>query len=106
MMTEMQQELLKETTMEDIPERYRDIAEITGIDTYARLSDYARGNEIYFPKVETVVMSARNRHIREEYNGYNQKELAERYDITIQQVNNILKDCPVYGQTDLFGYLP
>lgn len=106
MMTKMQQELLSETTIEDIPERYRDIAEIIGIEAYAKLSDYARGDEIYFPKVETIVMSARNRHIRKEYNGYNQKELAERYDITIQQVNNVLKDCPVYGQMDLFGYLP
>ncbi len=105
MMTKLQLELLGETTLDDIPERYRDIAEIIGIEAYAKLSDYARGDKIYFPKVETIVMSARNRHIRKEYNGYNQKELAERYDMTIQQVNNILKDRPMYGQMDLFDYL-
>lgn len=105
MMTKMQQELLSETTIEDIPERYRGIAEIIGIEAFAKLSDYARGDKVYFPKVETIVMSARNRRIRKEHNGYNQKDLAERYDMTIQQVNNILKDSPIYGQMDLFDYL-
>lgn len=105
MITKMQQELLGETTIEDIPERFRDIVEIIGIEAYAKLSDYARGDKIYFPKVETIVMSARNRRIRKEHNGYNQKELAERYDMTIQQVNNILKDCPIYGQMNLSDYL-
>lgn len=105
MLTKMQQELLSEITMEDLPERSRDIAEIIGIESYARLSDYAKGDKIYFPKVEAIVMPARNRRIQKEYNGYNQKELAERYDITIQQVNNILKNRPSYRQISLFEYL-
>lgn len=106
MMTKLQMELLKETTMEDIPERYRNVAQLIGVEAYARVSDYARGDEIYFPKPETLLIPARNRRIRDEYNGYNQKELAEKYDITIQQVNNILKDAPIFGQMDLFDYLP
>lgn len=104
-MTRLQLELLGETTLEDIPERYRDVAGIMGVETYVKVSDYARGDEIYFPKPETLLMAARNRRIHDEYNGYNQKELAEKYDITIQQVNNILKDAPIFGQMDLFEYL-
>lgn len=105
MMTKLQLELLGETAMEDIPERYRDVAEIMGVETYARVSDYARGDEIYFPKPETLLIPARNRRIHKEYNGYNQKELAEKYDITVQQVSNILKDAPIFGQMNLSEYL-
>lgn len=126
MITKLQQELIRETDLADIPEQYRDIAGITGVDTYVKLADYVRGDELYFPKVESILTPARNRRICREYNGYNQKELSEKYGLTIQQVSRVLKkaaaqqqapgnkpDKPVPakkmatlpGQMDLFGYL-
>lgn len=94
-------ELIEDTTIEDIGERYRAVVEIVGIRKFILLSDYAKGDELYFPKVENVVGAARNRRIKKEFNGYNHKELAGKYNLTIQQINRIMKDEPPAGQISL-----
>ncbi len=91
-------ELIKETTLEDISESYREVVEIIGIDKFIELSAYARGDELYFPKVENIIAPARNRRIKKEWNGYNTKELADKYNLTTKQIGNILKDEPFIGQ--------
>mgnify|MGYP002516964100 CR=1 FL=1 len=99
------EELIEETTIDDIGERYREIVELTGIRMFILLSNYARGDELYFPKVENVVAPARNRRIKKEYNGYNMKELADRYNLTVKQIQNVLKDEPPAGQMNLEDWM-
>lgn len=99
------EELIEETTIDDIGERYREIVELTGIRMFILLSNYARGDELYFPKVENVVAPARNRRIKKEYNGYNAKELADRYNLTVKQIQNVLKDEPLVGQMNLEDWM-
>lgn len=95
-------ELVAETEMKDIPERYRDIVAIVGIPKFAELSAYARGDELYFPKVENIVAAARNRRIKKEYRGGEAvTKLADRYNLTTKQIWNILKDEPVAGQISI-----
>lgn len=94
-------ELIEDTTIEDIGERYREIVELIGIRKFILLSNYARGDELYFPKVENVVSPARNRRIKKEFNGYNGKELADKYNLTIKQIQNIMKDEPPVGQISI-----
>nr|DAG07605.1 MAG TPA: Mor transcription activator family [Caudoviricetes sp.] len=101
MKEELLNELVSETRMEDIAERYQEIVKIVGIANFVKLSNYARGDEIYFPKVESVVSPARNRRIKKEFNGSNDKELAEKYNLTLKQIWNILKDEPPIGQMTL-----
>lgn len=101
MKEELLNELVSETRMEDIAERYQEIVKIVGIANFVKLSNYARGDEIYFPKVESVVSPARNRRIKKEFNGSNDKELAEKYNLTLKQIWNILKDEPPIGQVTL-----
>ncbi len=90
-------ELIAETTLEDISENYRPVVEIIGIEKFIELSDYAKGDELYFPKVENVIAPARNRRIKKEWDGYNSKELAEKYNLTLKQIGNILKGEPMVG---------
>lgn len=97
--------LIAETTMEDIEDRKRPIADIIGIEKFVELSEYAKGEELYFPKAENVIAPARNRRIKKEYNGYNEKELAVKYELTIRQVSNILKDVPHPDQMSFFDLL-
>ena len=99
MKDELLKELIDETRMEDIAERYQEIAKI--VQKFVELSNYARGDEIYFPKVENVVSPARNRRIKKEFNGSNDKELADKYNLTVKQIWNILKDEPPVGQMTL-----
>ena len=95
------EELIEDTTIEDIGERYREIVDLIGIRKFILLSNYARGDELYFPKVENVVSPARNRRIKREYNGYNSKELADKYNLTIKQIQNVVKDEPLAGQISM-----
>ncbi len=105
MKEELLNELVSETRLEDIAERYQEIVKIVGIANFVKLSNYARGDEIYFPKVESVVSPARNRRIKKEFNGSNDKELAEKYNLTLKQIWNILKDEPPAGQMSLDEWL-
>lgn len=90
--------LIAETTIEDISESYRPVVEIIGVEKFVEMAEYARGELLYFPKAENVIAPARNRNIKKEYNGYNSKELADKYEITVRHLTNILKDEPMYGQ--------
>lgn len=94
--------LIDETTLEDIAESYRPVVEIIGIEKFIELSEYAKGDELYFPKLENVLAPARNRRIKKEWNGYNMKELADKYNLTTKQIGNILKDEPIIGQMSIF----
>lgn len=98
-------ELIAETTLADIQESKKPIVEITGIEAFAALGDYAKGEELYFPTVENIIAPARNRRIKKEYTGYNEKELAKKYELTIKQVINILKDVPHPAQINMFDLL-
>lgn len=98
---ELLNELIEETRPEDIGDRYRVIVDIVGIRKFVELSNYARGDELYFPKMESVIAPARNRRIKKEFNGGNDKELAEKYNLTIKQIWNVLKDEPPFGQMTL-----
>lgn len=102
---ELLEELIADTTIEDIGERYRDVVKLIGIRNFILLSNYSRGEELYFPKVENVVAPARNRRIKKEYNGYNGKELADRYNITIKQVQRVMRDEPPVGQMSIEDWL-
>jgi len=98
----LRRRLLEEITLEDISDKYSGIVEIIGIEKFVEMSDYAKGDKLYFPKVENILAPARNRMIKREYNGYNVKELAVKFNLTTTQIGNILKDEPIYGQMSLF----
>lgn len=103
-MDKQTQELIQEVTLEDIAETYRPVVDIIGLEPFVRLGEYARGDRLYFPKPESIIAPARNRRIKAEYNGYNSKELADRYNLTVIQIGNILKGEPLPGQMHLFDY--
>lgn len=101
-MDELTRQLIGETTIDDIADSYRPVVDIIGIDKFIELGEYAKGDELYFPKLENIIAPARNRRIRAEWNGYNSKELAEKYNLTVKQIGNILKDEPLVGQMSIF----
>lgn len=95
-------ELVKDTTIDDIADRYKPVVAMIGIEGFVKLGEYAKGDELYFPKTETIIAPARNRRICKEYNGNNMKELAEKYGITVIQISKILKEVPPVGQMSIF----
>lgn len=91
-MNRIQKELAAELSINDIPDNYIPIAELIGLDNLILLCDYVKGDEIYLPQVDKILIPARNRRIRKEYDGYNKRELAQMYNLTIAQIGRIVKE--------------
>ena len=67
-----------------------------------KLAEQYGGASLYIPKVEALVKALRDKRIQKEYNGYNAKELAQKYELSVNWVLNICKDNPLPEQQSLF----
>ena len=74
-----------------IPERYRQLAEITGIQPLLTLAAQYGGSNLYIPKVDALT-------------GYNAEQLAQEFDLTVRWVQEICKDAPPAGQLSLLDF--
>lgn len=63
-----------------------------GLAPAKKLVEIFGGDMFYFPKVESVIRTARNRRIYKEFTGFNHKELATRYNLTTRYVRNVVKE--------------
>ena len=85
---------LDRVQLSDLDEEQQQVAELIGLDNYKRLVTVFGGLSIY---------------IREEFDGYNFKELAGRYGLTEVRIRSIVSDKmrefrarPMDGQQSLF----
>ena len=77
--------------LEDIPEEFMDFASVVGYEMFFRICEVYGGHQIYFPKKDSLVRKARDREIRERFNGGNYGELSKYFGLTINQIRNIVK---------------
>ena len=84
-------ELLKDVDVSDIPETDQPVVSLIGLDNFLKLCRYAMGDELYFPMQESVLRNTRKRLIIREYNRSNISELSHKYDLTPNQIRNIVK---------------
>lgn len=78
--------------LEDLNEVWQQIAGIIGMDNVKKLFEEFPGANVYFPKLDDLERSHRNKHIRAEFNGYNFRELAKKYGLTEVSIRNIVSD--------------
>ncbi len=83
---------MKELSLNDLDEKNREIAKIIGIDNLLLLCEYFGGTRIYINKLDHVTATLRNMKIKEEYNGYNSKEIVRKYNLTEIQIQRILNE--------------
>ena len=95
---------LDRVQMSDLDEEQQQVAELIGLDNYKRLVSVFGGLSIYIPKADAC-----DEQIREEFDGYNFKELAGRYGLTEVRIRSIVSDKmrefrarPMDGQQSLF----
>jgi len=67
------------------------MVEMFGVDMVKQLVEAFGGDAIYIPKMETVVRSARNRRIRQQFTGSNYRDLAHEHNLTTRRVRHILE---------------
>lgn len=77
-------------TPDDIPEDYRDLVELLGLDAFMDLCFLCGGQDLYIPKRESVERSARNRDIRARFNGGNYHTLAVQFRLSERQIRKIV----------------
>lgn len=78
--------------MEDIPYDLQAMVEIVGMEKFLEICKMYGGMSVYIPVYNKVIMSSRNREIVESFNGKNAKDLVHKYNMSYQQIKNILKN--------------
>ncbi len=77
--------------IDDIPENLHQMVEIVGIEKFVLICKMYGGAMVYIPVYNKVVMGERNRRIVRDYNGRNLDRLRVRYNISEEQIKQILK---------------
>jgi Mor family transcriptional regulator len=75
----------------DFPVNFQPIAKAVGIADALLIVKTSGGINQYVPKYDALISAARDRVILEEFNGYNFKELALRYNLTEVWIRNIVE---------------
>lgn len=97
-------ELWKELTVEIIPDgQWRQVAIAIGIENFCKMLEIIGGSTTYVPQLDGILRPIRDRHIKEEFNGWNYLYLARKYNITDRLVRSICGPGNVEGQLNLFG---
>ena len=102
-------DFLKNLKMDDIPEEQRELAELVGLCGFIQLIETYGGTLIYIPKLDNITRNSRNEEIRNNFNGYNYRELARKYDLTevsirciVSDIDKEMKAKPPEGQMSFF----
>lgn len=77
---------------EDFSEFCTMIIDEIGMINFLKLLKVAGGVTVYLPLLERGLYKARDRVIAKEFNGFNHKELAKKYNITEQWVRQIAQN--------------
>lgn len=78
---------------EMLPEPYRKLTDLLGIENVLKLADEFQGTNIYFPKLDGTLKLIRDKKILEDYQKDNNiKLLARKYGLTETWVRLILAD--------------
>ncbi|WP_195252000.1 Mor transcription activator family protein [Romboutsia sp. 1001713B170207_170306_H8] len=81
--------MLDKLKLEDIPEQFRDLAEVIGLDAYRKLIRYAGGMSIYIPVEYRVTRNVRDRILRETFSG-DYKSFSKAYRISEGHLRRII----------------
>lgn len=85
-------EVFMEIKKEDIPDNMINMLEIVGMENFLKISKIYGGYTLYIPYYRSLKKQARNREIRESYNGFNARELSQIYGLSVSHIHKITKD--------------
>lgn len=86
------EEWVKDLAPEELPEPYRKLSGMIGMEPTLTLAELYQGTAVYFTKLDGVLQMVRNRRIKQEFDGGNHKDLARRYNLTETWIRQILAD--------------
>lgn len=77
---------------EEISDIFSQIIDTIGLKNALEITKIAGGSNLYIPKYETIERPLRIKNIQEEFNGYNYRELALKYNKSESTIRLICKD--------------
>ncbi|SDX82432.1 Mor transcription activator family protein [Paenibacillus sp. PDC88] len=86
----MKDQWIADLTPDDVPERYRPIAELIGVENLVKLGDYSKGDNIYIPSGKYFLRIIRDYKMKKEYTGGSVKELAKKYGLSERRTREIV----------------
>ena len=82
----------EEIRLEDLSEGQQKVAALIGPENFRKLMEVYGGAYLYIPKTDRLERMERNERIRAEFDGYNFRELARKYDLTEITIRSIVSD--------------
>lgn len=93
---------ITELDIKELPEPYATIAQKIGIENAFKLAQMYQGMALYLPKLDDTMARIRDKKIKAQFNGYNYKQLAIKYNLTERWIREIVKEAPTAnGQISL-----
>ena len=77
---------------EELPNLYQIITDLIGIENTLKLAELLGGETIYFPSPTALSRLVRNKRIQEEFNGYNERSLARKYNLSTKRISQLVRD--------------
>jgi Mor family transcriptional regulator len=87
---------------EDLPERYREMAGLVGVENTLRLADHYAKQNVYFIGLEDLIARKKKEYIFRNFDGANHKELARATGYSERWVYEVLKNGKDDRQSELF----
>lgn len=78
--------------LEDLSEGQQEVAALIGLENFRKLMEVYGGAYLYIPKTDRLERMERNERIRAEFDGYNFRELARKYDLTEITIRSVVSD--------------
>ena len=78
--------------IKDIPESMINMVDIVGIRKFLEITKIYGGSSVYIPLYKSIIRPARDRDIIKKYNGFNEKELAKMYNISVYNIKRIIEN--------------
>jgi Mor family transcriptional regulator len=88
-------------TKDDLAEPYDRLASFLSIEQIIEIEKHFGGTAIYFPSLKNSVKDKIEHLVREQYTGYNTKQLAQKYGYTERHIQRIVSDLPHKGQLSI-----
>ena len=77
--------------IKDIPENMINMVNIVGIRKFLEITKIYGGSSVYIPLYKSIIRPARDRDIIKKDNGFNAKELAKMYNLSVYNVKRIIQ---------------
>ncbi|MBF0487877.1 MAG: hypothetical protein HQK98_06925 [Nitrospirae bacterium] len=81
---------LSDIMIDDLPEKYRQMAELIGIESVLRLEESYQGEQFYFSSLSKLITQKKKEFVKARFTGNNHKELAKEMGFAVRFIYKLL----------------